>query len=697
MLVPDHRAQPSSVLRVMSWRIAVDIGGTFTDLVAISQPDGAVVRAKSLTTPARLVDGVLNAIERAELHLDQASDVVHGSTVAINAILQQRGSRTALLTTRGFRDVLEMGRKNRPDMFNLFFRPRQCLVPRELRLEVDERVAFDGQVLQPIDTEALRAIVDSLPADIESIAICLLHSYAHPEHELEVARVAKQQRPHVYVTTSTAVSGEFREYERTSTAVANAYVGPLVSHYLGDLGDSLAKEGFAGPLLITQSNGGVMAAEQAMLQPIRTTESGPAAGVNGAAWLGRELGIANLIAFDMGGTTAKACVVIDGVPEAASEYYIGGRLTGIPVQAPFLEIVEVGAGGGSIGHIDDGGGLRVGPISAGSDPGPACYGFGGTEPTVTDANVLVGKIGSDFHGSQLTLHRDRALEAITGVAQRLGIEPLDCANSIIRVANSIMANAIRAVTIERGRDPRDFILVAYGGAGPLHAASLAEELQISQVLVPAGSGTFAASGMQVTDLRHDVGRTFVGEVEGLDAAIVEAAFAELEASAQRFMDAHDDIPAESGVQVVRRLDLRYVGQFHPLTLELPPGSFADVRSRIGGLFHEAHEQRYGHSAEDEPIEVSALRITATRAVPKTAPAPAPRTERELAPREVLFDSGETHTASVHDGPGLEPGKTIVGPAIIEEETTYIVVPPKARATVLPGGHKLIELDGGWES
>jgi len=559
-----------------------------------------------------------------------------------------------------------------------------CLVPRELRLEIAERVTFDGQVLQPLDPRELRDVIDSLPADVESIAICFLHSYAHPEHEIEVARVAAALRPHVYVTTSTAVSGEFREYERTSTAVANAYVGPLVSSYLGDLRDSLAAEGFAGPLLITQSNGGVMAAEQAMLQPIRTTESGPAAGVNGAAWLGRELGISNLIAFDMGGTTAKACVVIDGVPEAAPEYYIGGRLTGIPVQAPFLEIVEVGAGGGSIGHVDEGGGLRVGPISAGSDPGPACYGFGGTEPTVTDANVLVGKIGSDFRGSGLNLHPDRALEAITGLAERLGIDALACANSVIRVANSIMANAIRAVTIERGRDPRDFTLVAYGGAGPLHAAALAEELQISQVLVPAGSGTFAASGMQVTDLRHDVGRTFVGELDGLDAQAVESTFQELEAGAQRFMDAHDDVQADAAVTFSRRLDLRYVGQFHPLTLELPPASFAEVRERIGGLFHEAHEQRYGHSAQAEPIEVGALRVTATRAVHKASPAPAAsQTVRELAPREVLFDSGETLSASVHDGPSLEPGAPLVGPAIIEEDTTYIVIPPRRERQSCP--------------
>jgi N-methylhydantoinase A len=679
----------------VSWRIAVDIGGTFTDLVAISQPGGEVVRAKALTTPDRLVDGVLHTIERAGLLASEATDVVHGSTVAINAILQQRGARTALLTTRGFRDVLEMSRKSRPDMYNLFFSPRVCLVDRELRIEIDERVAFDGEVLTPLDPDDVRDVVRSLPDDVEAIAICFLHSYAHPDHELQALSIARQERPHAYVTASSAVSGEFREYERTSTAVANAYVGPLVASYLGDLRGALAERGFDGPLLITQSNGGVMTADHAIEQPIRTTESGPAAGVNGAAWLGRALGLANLIAFDMGGTTAKACVVIDGVPEVAPEYYIGGRLTGVPVQAPFLEIVEVGAGGGSIGHLDSGGGLRVGPISAGSSPGPACYGFGGAEPTVTDANVLVGKIGTAFHGSQLELRRDCALDAMTALAGRLGIDPIECANGIIRVANSIMANAIRAVTIERGRDPRDFTLVAYGGAGALHAAALAEELQISRILVPSGSGTFAAFGMQVTDLRHDVSRTFVGRLDMVDDETMEAAFRELEASGQSFMDAHGQVPVEPDVHFARRLDMRYVGQFHPLNLELPPGHFGAVRDQIADLFHEAHDQRYGHSAVGEAIEVSALRVTATRAVLKSDPADGGEaSERELPLRDVYFENGEKFGTPVLYGPSLAPGRIVEGPAIIEEDTTNIVIPPRARATVLPGRHVLIEVGGG---
>ena len=676
----------------MTWRIAVDIGGTFTDLVAVASDSGDVVRAKTLTTPDRLVDGVLDAIAQAGLLPEEASDVIHGSTVAINAILQQRGATTALLTTRGFRDVLEMGRKSRPDMYNLFFEPRLCLVPRALRVEVDERVTFDGDVIEPIDANQLSQVVRDLPADVQSIAICFLHSYAHPQHELEARRIALAARPAAYVTASSSVSGEFREYERTSTAVANAYVGPLVATYLGDLRGALADGGFHGPLLITQSNGGVMTADQAIEQPIRTTESGPAAGVNGAAWIGRELGIDNLIAFDMGGTTAKACVVLEGVPELASEYYIGDRLTGIPIQAPFLEIVEVGAGGGSIGHIDSGGGLRVGPISAGASPGPACYGFGGIEPTVTDANVLVGKIGTDFHGSRLVLQPDRAFDAVSTLAAALGVAPTECAIGIIRVANSIMANAIRAVTIERGRDPREFTLVAYGGAGPLHAAALAEELQISRVLIPHGSGTFAASGMQVTDLRHDVARTFVGRLDTADEQMVEGAFQELEALTSGFMETHGDVPVEPTVEIVRRIDMRYVGQFHPLSLELRPGPFGDVRSQVAASFHAAHDQRYGHCALGEAIEISALRVTATRAVSKKAQATTRRLEeRHLPSRDVYFENGDKFSTPVFDGPGLQPGRVVEGPAIIEEDTTHIVIPPRARATLLAGGHVLIEV------
>jgi N-methylhydantoinase A len=679
----------------LTWRIAVDIGGTFTDLVALDDDVGSLVRSKVLTTPDRPVAGVMRAVEKAGLPVPDASGFVHGSTVAINAILERRGADTALLTTRGFRDVLEMGRKNRPDMYNLFFRPRLCLVPREKRLEVAERVTFTGEVLEPLDAEQVTELVRGLSRSVESVAICFLHSYAHPDHERAAAKAVMRERPGIYVTTSSEVSGEFREYERTSTAVANAYVGPLVATYIDELHSELQARGFSAPLLITQSSGGVMTADMAIRHPIRTTESGPAAGANGAAWLGRELAIADLIAFDMGGTSAKACVIKDGRPEVAAEYYIGGRLTGIPVQVPFLEIVEVGAGGGSVAYIDRGGGLRVGPRSAGSAPGPACYGLGGTEPTVTDANVVVGKIGPEsFLGGEMALRADLADQAVAGLAVELGIDVYRCANGIIRIANSIMANAIRAVTVERGRDPRDFTLIAYGGAGPLHAVALAAELQIPRVLVPAGSGTFAAFGMLVTDIRHDLARTFVGRLDRLDQAELDGVFGFLEREAAEFMREHRSAGSAGEIHYQRRLDMRYVGQFHPLTVDLPAGQFSDVLRALPLLFHTAHKTRYGHSAPAEHIEVIAVRLIATSKVRKPNARAIDQVDRSgavrPARRQVLFEDGGWTQCELLRSRDLEVGRQVPGPAIIEDDATSVVLEPGVTSRLLPGGHLLIE-------
>lgn len=355
----------------MGWTLGVDIGGTFTDLVAWNADDGALAGAKVLTVPADPVRGVVAALRQADLNVADADRFVHGSTIAINAVLQGTGARTALITTRGFRDVLEMGRKNRPDMYNLFFQARLCPVPRALRLEARERVLWTGEAVEPLDRAGLADAIAELPPDVSAIAICFLHSYANPSHELEAAATVREALPHAYVTASADLSRESREYERTATAVVNAYVGPLVSSYVGKLEAELQSAGYQAPLLITQSNGGVMRASTAMAQPVRTMESGPAAGVTGAAWLGQTLGLRDLIAFDMGGTSAKACVIAGGEAEAAAEYYVGGRTRGLPVQIPFLDIVEVGAGGGSIAHLDAGGALRIGPRSAGADPGPA--------------------------------------------------------------------------------------------------------------------------------------------------------------------------------------------------------------------------------------------------------------------------------------------------------------------------------------
>jgi N-methylhydantoinase A len=676
----------------MSWRVAADIGGTFTDLVAWRETDGEVIRTKVLTTIDDPVRGVLGAVDKAGIDLTTAVVFVHGSTIAINAVLQGKGARTALLTTRGFRDVLEMGRKNRPDMYNLFFRPRVCPVPRELRFEVDERLDFRGSVLTGVKVDEVRSLVKTLPDEVEAVAICFLHSYNNPDHERAVANVVRETRGDVYISSSNELSRELREYERTSTTVVNAYVGPIVGAYIGRLVDGLRVRKCDAPLLITQSNGGVMSAATAVRQPVRTTESGPAAGVTGAAWLSNRLNIPDLIAFDMGGTTAKACVILQGQPEMSSEYYIGGHLTGMPVQVPFLDIVEVGAGGGSVAYADEGGGLRVGPRSAGSFPGPACYSLGGTEPTITDANVVVGKIHpSHFLGGEMALNGGAAEAALGELGLEFELDAQECARAVIRVANSIMANAIRSVTVERGRDPRDFTLVAYGGAGPVHAAALAADLMIPRVLIPSGSGTFAAFGMLVTDLRHDSARTYVANLDAITLEDIEAQFALCTDEALAFLAEHSADEPSRSARLIRALDMRYLGQYHPLTLVLPEDAVS--LEQVAELFHLGHEERYGHSSRSEPIEINAVRVSAIREVVKPSggrdlegSTEAPRTWRP-----VLFDEGAWVDSEVVQRSSTRSGDRINGPAVIEDQATNVVLGEGDMAEVLDDGHVLITI------
>ncbi|MHB8489363.1 MAG: hydantoinase/oxoprolinase family protein [Candidatus Dormibacteria bacterium] len=677
----------------MTWRLAVDIGGTFTDLVGWDEAADRVASAKVLTDPDDPVRGVTAAIESAGLHLSDTTAFIHGSTIAINAVLQGTGAKTALLTTRGFRDVLEMGRKSRPDMYNLFFRPRLCPVPRRLRLEVAERYDASGNELTPLDPAELTTVLEGLPEDVESLAICFLHAYANPEHERTSVARARALRPKLFVSASSDLSGEFGEYERTATAVVNAYVGPLVTGYVRRLRRHMQDEQCMAPLLIMQSNGGVMTSDVAAIQPIRTVESGPAAGVVGTAWLGRQVRQGDLIAFDMGGTSAKACSIHLGEPEASSKYYIGGRLEGLPVQVPFLNIIEVGAGGGSIAYVDAGGGLRVGPRSAGSSPGPAAYAIGGVEPTITDANVVAGRIDpAYFLGGAMRLDAGLARAAIERIATPLGLTVDACALGVIRIANAIMSAAIRSVTIEQGRDPRDYTLVAYGGAGPVHASALAAELQIPEVIVPAGAGTFAASGMLVTDLRHDVARTLVGRLDALEEEAIEAVFQTLETEAHDYVGSRLANRDQADVTYIRKLDLRYVGQFHPLTLTVPRGT--RITTDIPALFHAAHAERYGHNAPSERIEVGALRVTAISEVPKPPWLQATsRSDAESPPevRPVLLDDGTWAQCRVLRRHLLEPGIVVDGPAIIEDPATNVVVGPADSAMVLDGHHVRIRV------
>ncbi|HZA57273.1 MAG TPA: hydantoinase/oxoprolinase family protein, partial [Candidatus Udaeobacter sp.] len=583
-------------------RIAVDIGGTFTDLVAVDD-QGQVYRSKSLTTPDDLARGIQDCLSAAKIQVSEASFFVHGSTVTINAVLERKGARTGLITTQGFRDVYEIGRGNRPEGYNLFFKRPIPLISRDLRLEVDERLYASGELLKSLNEPSAAAAIETLKeAGVESVAVCLLHSYANPFHEQRLGQMLHQQFPEAYVSLSHEILREFREYERTSTTVLNSYVGPIVSRYVVSLERMLADSGFRGTFRVMQSNGGVMSAETAKRLPVTMMESGPVAGVIAAAHLGERLDCHYIISFDMGGTTAKASLIKDFHPEVTSSYYVGGYVSGHPMMLPVVDIVEVGNGGGSVAWIDAAGGLKVGPQSAGAKPGPACYGKGGGDPTVTDANLIAGRIDPEyFLGSGIRLQRDRAAQAIAEkIAQPLGLSIEDAALGILTIANFNMSLAVRAVSVEKGYDPRDCVLVPSGGGGALHAMAIARELSVPRVIIPPIPAYFSALGMLLADLKHDYVQTFIRELNETSAAELADAFASLEQSATEILTEEG---AELRQIVLRRfLDMRYRGQEYTLPVPITENlraisDFGAIRSR----FDQLHQEHYGHSASNEPV------------------------------------------------------------------------------------------------
>ncbi len=526
-------------------RLGVDIGGTFTDVVVFDEAKGSVALAKALSTPAELAKGVQEALTKAAIPLNTASLLIHGTTVVVNAIVERQGAKTALVTTQGFRDVYEIGRINRPESFNLRFRKHRPLVPRENIFEIPERMLADGSERTPLDDQAAREVAHIIKEEgFEAVAVLFLHSYRAPEHEIRMCEILRETDPNLFVSASHELSREYREYERTSTVAANAYVGPKVNNYLGDLERRLRSEGFAGSLMIMQSNGGLSDVEMARRQCVQLMESGPAGGVVGTMALCEMLDLEAAIAFDMGGTTAKASVIRRGEPSLSPDYFIGGYNEGLAVRIPVLDIVEVGTGGGSIAWLDEGGGLHVGPRSAGAAPGPASYGRGGTEPTITDANVVLGRLSPErFLGGEMRLNREAAEIALRErVAQPLGVELERAASGMLEIATASMANAVRRVTLERGLDPRDFTLVAYGGGGPLHAAAVAKELSIGKVIIPHAPGHFSALGMLMADLRRDYVQTLFARLDDLKMDELEAQFRKLEAEGREALESSGIAP-----------------------------------------------------------------------------------------------------------------------------------------------------------
>ena len=680
--------------------VGIDIGGTFTDLVGYQ--DGAIVTSKCSTVPADPTEGVAQALRIAGCDVAALDELLHGSTIAINTVLEKSGAKTALITTAGFRDVYAIGRGNRPDAFNLFFHRPRPLVSRELTFEVAERMNAAGEVLLALDPDAIENLGRQLVAQgVEAVAVCFLHSYANPAHEAAAGEVLRRQCPALFVTLSHEILREFREYERTSTTVLNAFVGPRVSGYLSRFETFARTARFAGKIAIMRSNGGTMSIAQARREPVAMMESGPVAGMIGAGRLASLLRIERAIGFDMGGTTAKCTLITSGIAPIEEGYVIGDEFTGQPMQLPVVDIVEVGAGGGSLAWCDAGGALHVGPVSAGADPGPACYGRGGEAPAVTDADLVLGRInGERFLGGKMRLDRVPAEAAIRKIGQSLGLGAVATALGITTIADGAMSLAVRAVSVERGIDPRDTTLIAFGGAGPLHAVTIAREIAIPRVVIPKLPGNFSALGMLMAQWRHDFVRTLVGELGEIKLADATRAFAELRAAGEEALSS--DFPSRDQFSRGRfevAADLRYRGQEH--TIAIPVACADDLASDAAATrsrFNDQHDRRYGHAAPDQSIEVVNLRVTVT--VPRMEDVIAGWLSELWAPtetvpeqrRKVVFDDPEQPIeARILWRPGLGAGTEIVGPAVIEEPNSTTLIGPGDHAIIDANGHIIVTL------
>jgi N-methylhydantoinase A len=686
-------------------RAATDVGGTFTDLVYFTtDPDSGaqeIVTAKSDTTPPDFERGVLNVMAKGGVASTDVAFLAHGTTLIINALTERKGVRTALITTEGFRDSLEIARGNRPDHFNLAYRKPEPFVPRYLRREVPGRLTHDGRERQPLELDGLPEIVDGFRAEgVEAIAICLLHAYADPSHEEAVLAEVRELWPEISVVASHQITREWREYERTSTSVLSAYVQPVAERYLTRLSSGIRDGGFDGQLYIMQSNCGVDSVERTREIPITMVESGPASGFWGAAELGRLIGEPNVLALDIGGTTAKCSLIEGGHVRIMTDYWIGRNRTtaGYPIMVPVVDLVEIGNGGGSIAWVDDFGKLRVGPQSAGAMPGPAAYGRGGTEATTTDANLALGRINKDFFcGGEIDADMAAVDSSLDAIAGRLGTDRQEAARGVVRIANNNMINALKLISVNRGYDPRDFTLVAFGGGGGMHAVALATELGMQKVVIPRAADVFSAWGMLMTDLRRDY---FVTRLIGLredDAGRFDALLAEVTETALGQFEAEG--VTRDQVRFVRFAKMRYENQEHAVEILLPDGTIEPSSVEgIASSFHASYEREYTYRL-DAAIEVVGVHLVAIAEIGKLEPATLPVTGRALddakkGTRGVDYATEGHHVADVYDGDLLEPGTRFDGPAIVETKGSTTVIHPGNAVTVDEYGNLLIEIRRG---
>ncbi|HKU96655.1 MAG TPA: hydantoinase/oxoprolinase family protein [Vineibacter sp.] len=684
-------------------RLAVDIGGTFTDL-ALEQ-GGNRISTKVLTTPRAPEEGVLAGIDdilkQAGVKPADLGLFIHGTTLATNAIIERKGARTALIVTEGFRDSIEMAFEHRFEQYDIFMQKPSPLVPRELRFGVPERLDGRGNVLIPLDEEAVRALAPKLKAaGIEAVAVGYMHAYLDGKHERRTREILAELLPGVSITLSSEVSPEIREYERWSTAVANAYVQPVMDRYLGRLDAALRARGLACPLFLITSGGGLTTLETARKFPIRLVESGPAGGAILAANLARQCGLDKVLSFDMGGTTAKICLIDDGEPQYSRTFEVARQYrflkgSGLPLRIPVIEMVEIGAGGGSIASVDSLARVNVGPESAGAEPGPVCYGRGGTSPTVTDADVVLGRLDPGyFAGGSIKLLPDHAGVAIDkSVGTALGLQRLDAAFGVSEIVEENMANAARVHAVERGKEIQDRTLIAFGGAAPIHAARLAEKLGIRRIMVPQGAGVGSAVGFLLAPVAYEVVRSrYVQLDDSFDPAYVNALFAEMRAEAEAVVKAG---ASGARLQETRTADMRYRGQGHEITVSLPPGAFDTAsRAQLSALYEEAYAATFGRTIPGLAVEIMnwTLRLAAEQAAPARCP-PQPA-DKPSAPRgkRTMYDPADQdmHEVSVYHRADLAAGSTLPGPAVIAEDETTTIVPKNFIARINPIGAILLE-------
>jgi len=687
----------------MEKRAGVDVGGTFTDSVFLDEKSGEISIAKAPSTPQNYSKGITDSLRKISEDLSPVQFFSHGTTVGVNALIENELCEMGLITTKGFRDVLEIGRGNRSNMYDPCYKKPEPLIPRKARMEVTERISGEGKILEPLQKAEVRRALKKLEKfDIDGVVVALINSYANPAHEEKIGEIIREEYPNLYYSLSSEISREYREYERTNTAVINLGIRPVMEEYLTKLEKDLQSMGLQEQVYIMQSNGGIMSSDVAKQVPVKTIKSSLAGGIAGLLTISKKLERENLVGMDMGGTSCDIELIYDQESHTRPSYKVETPTSGddgYPIMTPTLDVHSIGAGGGSIAWIDEGGGLHVGPKSAGAEPGPICYGLGGEKPTITDADVVLGRLNPEYLlGGDLTIEEKLARQAYEDLGERLDLDPIEAAAGVIEIANKNMARSIRTTILRKGLDPRNFSLAAFGGAGPTHAIEIADQLQIPEIYIVNSPGNFSAWGILNTDIKHDYVQTYIKPVSKVDVSELEDQFSELiEKGKKRLME--EEIPEENR-EFKLSLDMRYVGQEHTINVEVPSEALnEETLKKTTEKFDEEHQKQYKHSAPEEPKEIVSLRVTTMGKVkapelPKLKKGKKQPPEKAIKESREVYFNGEFIETEVFNRDSLLYGNEIVGPAIIEETTSTTVIPPDILARINKFGQIRIKMESG---